>query len=495
MKHLLNVCAHDLGGSGGKMFVGAFDGCKIAMERVFAYPFGTICTGADYYWDIPMVVDHVLHGLRKANAAHSAIKAFASTGFGNVFVLLDRNGRFFAPSFASYHRRMQNVEKDLYNRISKKDLHMKTGAEINVNQTIMMLNAYHLNHDAYLLEQAAHIALHVDALKYFLCGELTSERTSASVTGLYSIQNHDWDEALANAVRISMDQLPPIADPCTISGSLNQNCADFTGCRDLKLVNAPQHDTAAACLALPCVDPNPAFLILGTFALCGIETNAPIINDYTFASAMGNEANPFCKNKLLRSTRAMWYLDRCLQSKQYGDYSYSEAVELAAAEEAFQFIIDLNDRAWFTEDVDMPQQIARYLQADGQGCVDRFSQILRCIFDSIALFVWRSLLQLESATQMEIKQLYAVNGGARNALIMQTIADLSGKTVWAGNYHASAMGVVLSELNVLGEVNTLNEIREVALNSSDLNGYIANPCIYREKAEQMLNKLDEKEHC
>lgn len=486
MNTSLNVCAHDLGGSSGKMFIGSFDGKRIALTQVYHYPFGPICTGQDFYWNIPDVVNHVLNGLRRAGAKCPDLKAFASTGFGNVFVLLDRHGRFFTPSFASYSARMKNVEKDLFSRFSKKSLHMRTGTEINQNQMLMMLNAYRLNGDQWLLENAEHVVLHVDALKYFLCGELASERTAAGITGLYSASQHNWDKTLAELVCLSVNQLPAIVEPCTVSGVLSNACSELTDCNPrLQIINAPQHDTAAACFALPTTEEMPAFMILGTFALCGIETNTPIINKYTFTASIGNEANPFGKNKLLCSARAMWFLDRCLQALPEA-CSYAHAVDLAACEPALRFIIDLNDRERFVESAPMPEQIVLYLQETGQGHVERFSQILRCIFDSIACFAFESFRQLEIASGTNIMRIFAINGGAQNKLIMQTVANITGKPVFAGNFNASSMGVVLSELSVLGELKSLTEIREVAGNSTSLLPYYPELCSYRERAEELL---------
>lgn len=474
MKKSFNVCAYDVGGSGGKTFIGAFDGERVSLTEAHRYPFGMMRVGEAQYWDIPYIIHNALTGLESAAfLAEGNLAAFGATGFGNVFTMLDDNGRLFGHSFAASHWRMRGVLDDLLQNISREMLYQRTGLEINENMMLMMLHAYQVHGDAYLLREAAYVMQHVDALKYFMTGKRYSERTAASVSGLYAPSLGNWDPMLAELVRLPLAKLPPVADPCTRAGQALPFVRELTGLSGLEVIHAPQHDTAAAAYAVPTSEKSFAFLILGTFAVCGVETDKAVINEDSLREHLGNEANPFEKNKLLRAARAMWFLEQCLLSaRRHGQaMTYEEAIHLAAQEMPMRFFIDLDNRSYFNETDDMPASIAAYCRETGQGEVQRLSQALRCVFDSIAWFAHRSYEKLWRVSKQSVHGIYAVNGGARNSLLLQMVADLTGLPVYAGVFHASIMGVVLSALVAMGELSSLSECRQVSVNSTTLRVY------------------------
>lgn len=464
----LNVCTHDLGGGSGKMFMGAYDGNCISLEEVHRYPFGMTRVGEDFYWQFAGVMHNVLEGLGKAaHLSDGKLRSFAASGFGNSLVLLDKNGRMFTPSYCDYHKRMRGVSDDLFQRFGKLDLHMRTGTDVRDYQSIMLLNAYALNNEGWVLEQASTVMQHVDALKYFLTGEKYSERTAASISGLYDPHTGDWDEELTDLVRLSRDKLPAIVDPCTRMAQVLPWVKELVGLKSLLVCNAAQHDTASASLAIPSTRDNPAFLSIGTFALSGIEMDQIITNETTLRYAIGNEANPYGKNRFLCSCRAMWYLEKCkaYMERKGKEYAYQELVNLAEQEQPMRFFIDLENFDYFTAADTIPHRIVRYCQESGQGKIERFSQVVRCIFDSLALTVSQSFQRLSEVSAMPVECIYAIGGGARNGLLCQTLANITGKTVSAGPYEASTMGLVAAQLAALGELRGLKQIRTVIANS------------------------------
>ena len=475
MKRTVNVCVHDLGGSGGKAFVGRYDGARIRLEEVYRYPFGMTRVGKDFYWDIPLVIHNALQGIGWAAArVNGALDTFAATGFGNVLALLDHNDRLFAPSFACSSRRMAGVQEELFQHIQPETLYARTGVEITDNQSLMLMRAYRKNGDMDILKAASCAMQHVDALLFFLTGEKRSERTTASASGLYAPSLRNWAPELVELAGLTMDKLPPVTDPCSRLGRALPYVEDFAGVRDLQVANGPQHDTAAACFALPTTQPNPAFMIVGTFALCGIETDAPVVTDAAFRGGVGNEANPFGRNKLLCASRAMWFLERFRASQTDASgqpFSYEALVRMAEAEAPMRFLIDLENRDWFTESDDIYIQVVSYCRETGQGVIERPAQVVRCLLDSIAWFAHESYAKLERISGIAPSEIYAVNGGARNSVLMQTVANLTRKPVYAGVYDASSAGAVIGALAARGELSTLQECRELSARSTQLRRY------------------------
>jgi rhamnulokinase len=64
-----------------------------------------------------------------------------------------------------------------------------------------------------------------------------------------------------------------------------------------------------------------------------------------------------------------------------------------------------------------------------------------------------------------------VGGGSRNRLLCQLTADATGLPVSAGPSEATAIGNVLIQAKAFGRIRTLEELREVVINSFDLEFY------------------------
>ncbi len=494
----LHVCTNDLGGGGGKMFVGSFDGSRISLEEVHRYAFGMTRVGDDFYWDFPLAVDNVMRGLGKAAHLYDGkLISFAAAGFGNSLVMLDKNGKFFTPSYCDYSGRMGGVCEDFFQKhIGPYELHKRTGTDVRSYQSIMLLHAYKLNQEEWILDQTAHIMQHVDALKFFLTGERCTERTAASISGLCAASTRDWDTELVEMAGIKLQQLPPIVDPCTRMAQVTPRIAEAVGLKQLLVCNAAQHDTASASLAIPSPHKNSAFFSIGTYALCGMEIDEIITNQKTMDYAIGNEANPFRRNRFLCSCRAMWYLEKCrdYMRRKGRECSYQDLIYMAEQESPMRFFIDLNNFAYFTAADDIPQRIVTYCQETRQGKIERFSQVIRCIFDSIAWTASMCFRQLTEVSGIPVDHVYAIGGGARNELLCQTMANILQKSVSAGPFEASTMGVVAAQLAAMGELHGPEQIRSVI--ASSVNPIRFDPqCVYDLKWAQSFeeNKLQHME--
>ena len=62
MKHFLAV---DLGATSGRTVLAAFDGKKIEMRELTRFRNPIIHLGGHLYWDLPMLYNEVLLGLRR----------------------------------------------------------------------------------------------------------------------------------------------------------------------------------------------------------------------------------------------------------------------------------------------------------------------------------------------------------------------------------------------------------------------------------------------
>jgi len=116
------------------------------------------------------------------------------------------------------------------------------------------------------------------------------------------------------------------------------------------------------------------------------------------------------------------------------------------------------DREEFLRPGDMP---ARIVAACGRTEMSR-GEIVRSIFVSLACKYRQLLDRLESVTGREIRTIHVIGGGARNELLNQLTADVTGREVLAGPVEATALGNVLVQARAVGELGSFADMRAVS---------------------------------
>ena len=109
----------------------------------------------------------------------------------------------------------------------------------------------------------------------------------------------------------------------------------------------------------------------------------------------------------------------------------------------------------------MPQRIAEFCRASGQGVPLDPGQVTRVILESLAERYRQVLISIEKLTGRKIRVIHIVGGGAQNRLLNQLAADITGRVVIAGPVEATAIGNVLIQAMGAGVVRGLEEAREI----------------------------------
>jgi rhamnulokinase len=115
---------------------------------------------------------------------------------------------------------------------------------------------------------------------------------------------------------------------------------------------------------------------------------------------------------------------------------------------------------------DMPARIAAACTRLGQRAPQGPGEIVRCVLVSLACKYRLVLERLEQVSGRRIDCIHVIGGGARNRLLCQLTADVTGRHVLAGPVEATALGNVLVQARAAGRVGSLAEIREVAAASA-----------------------------
>ena len=90
MKHFLAV---DLGATSGRTVLAAFDGKKIEMRELTRFRNPIIHLGGHLYWDLPMLYNEVLLGLRKAAQEGVELTSIGIDTWGCDFAYFGSDGQ------------------------------------------------------------------------------------------------------------------------------------------------------------------------------------------------------------------------------------------------------------------------------------------------------------------------------------------------------------------------------------------------------------------
>ena len=397
-------------------------------------------------------------------------ESIASIGidtWGVDFVCVGKDGNLLRQPYAYRDPHTVGAPEALFSRISRSEVYGKTGIQIMNFNSLFQLDTLRRNHDS-ALEAADKILFMPDALSYMLTGEMVTEYTIASTAQLVNAQTRRLEPELLKAVGLSEKNFGRFVFPGEKVGVLTEEVQKITGLGAIPVIAVAGHDTGSAVAAVPALDRNFAYLSSGTWSLMGVETDVPVINAETEALNFTNEGGVEGTIRLLKNICGMWLLERCRLN--WGDTSYPELISEADACEPFRSLINPDDDC-FANPADMEKAIAEYCRATGQAVPEKRGQVVRCIFESLALRYRQVLENLRSLSPRPIDTLHVIGGGSRNDLLNQFTANAIGIPVVAGPSEATAIGNVMIQAMAAGEATDVAGMRQLINRSIPLKTY------------------------
>jgi rhamnulokinase len=281
----------------------------------------------------------------------------------------------------------------------------------------------------------------------------------ASTTGAYDMAAGRWATGLLEELGVPTHMLPEVVDAGTDLGPVRP---ELPGLASARVIAPPSHDTASAVVGVPLEDPDAAYISSGTWSLVGVETTEPVINPAAMAANLTNEGGAYGTIRLLRNSSGLWLLQESRRqwAREGREYGWEELVGLAAAAPAGVSLVNA-DHPDFLAPGDLPARIRAYCARTGQPAPADQAALVRCVLDSLALGYRRTLDAIVEVTGRPLTAVHVVGGGARNRLLNQAVADVTGLPVVAGPVEATALGNLCVQLIALGEVKDLAQAREV----------------------------------
>ena len=451
--------AIDIGASSGRVVAGLWRGDGVELDIVHRFPNGAGESDGHLRWDLSGLYEQVLVGLEKLAEQYPEVTSLGIDTWAVDYGLLDDDGALLAEPVAYRDGRTEAVIPDVHARIDRERLYAINGLQFLPFNTIYQLAA---EQRGPLWHRARHAVLLPDLLAYWLTGQLRTEITNASTTGLLDASSRSWSVDLLDALDIPAGLFPPLIEPGEVVGALRPEVSARTGLAPgVQVVAVGSHDTSSAVVGVPATDQKFAYVSSGTWSLVGLELDAPVLSAESRAANFTNEGGVDARVRYLRNEGGLWLLQESLRSwREAGiDADQDALLTEAAGLPAGGPRVDVG-AADFLPPGDMPSRIRAACEATGQAPPASEAAVVRCILDSLAVAYARTVREAEQLAGRSATVIHLVGGGSRNELLCQLTADLSGRPVLAGPVEATAVGnlaVQARAAGLLGE--TLEEVR------------------------------------
>lgn len=464
--------AFDLGASSGRAVAGTFDGSKVDLEEIHRFTNGGVSAGAGLHWDALRLFGEMLTGLRMCvQRSGPELMGIGIDTWGVDFALLDSNDELLGNPRCYRDPRVNGMMDKAFSTVSKEEIFSETGLQFMEFNSLFQL--YAMTHEkSPQLEIAKTFLMMPDLFNFWFTGRKVCEFSDATTTQFYNPQTRAWATGLLDRLEIPSDMLPEIAPSGTPLGSVRTDLAAEAGLKSGQVIAPACHDTGSAVAAVPMTGENSIYISSGTWALLGAELREPAISPAVLEHNFTNEGGVFDTFRFLKNISGLWMVQECrrIWENEGHSYSFAELTKLASEAPPLAAAVD-PDHADFVSPGDMHSRILAYCKRTGQEEPQTHGAIVRCALEGLALKCRQVLGNLEQVLDKKIDTIHIVGGGIQNILLCQFTADATGLPVVAGPVEATALGNILMQAYACGELGSLQEIREVVRNSTELITY------------------------
>jgi rhamnulokinase len=470
--------AVDMGASSGRHVVGLFDGKKLRLEEVYRFPNEGVEVGGRLYWDLLGLWTHVRQGLRAGGSRFG--RQIASVGvdtWGVDFGLLGRGDELLANPLHYRDARTNGILEKAFAMVPREEIFRHSGLQFMQFNTLYQLLAMKLAHSP-VLDAAETMLMVPDLFHWLLTGVKCNEMTEASTSQFYDPRQSCWATPLLEKFGLPTQILGRIEQPGTNLGPLRAGVAGETGLPQAQVVLPGSHDTASAVMAVPAASrpgqrPDWCYVSLGTWALMGVESPQPVVNDKVLQLNFTNEGGVGNTTRLLKNICGLWLVQECRRAwnRDGRDWHWEDLNRRSAVASPLQAFIN-PDAADFLAPDDMPAAITGFCQRTGQTVPADEGAVLRCALESIAMKFRHVLGMCEELSGGRIETIHIVGGGTQNRQLCQAAADACNRRVLAGPIEATATGNLMMQAVAAGDVASIAEAREVIRHSFEMEEYL-----------------------
>lgn len=436
------VLAFDFGASTGRAIKAVFDGKEIKYEEIHRFENIPKTVDGHICHDVDMILAQIKAAIEKAEK----IDSLAFDTWGVDYGLLDKDGNLIHEPFHYRDERTKDALNKAFLKMSADELYNETGNQImNINTLFQLICDENI-------VRADKLLFMPDLFGYLLTGKKVCETTIASTSQMLNPLAKKWSKKVLDTFGINETLFPTFCESATVNG-------EYKG---ITIISVAGHDTQCAVAAMPTKSENAAFLSCGTWSLIGCELDKPVMTKQSNALELSNEIGANGKINFLKNISGLWLIQETRRDLAKTDrkYSYNELEMLARESLPFRSFID-PDAPELSAHGNLPDKIRAYCKNTGQPIPETIGQLVRCIYESLALKYRLAIEQIGECTGKKFDVLHLMGGGTKDGFLCELTAQSLGIPVIAGPIEATALGNIMLQLIALGEIESIEKGRKI----------------------------------
>ena len=200
----------------------------MTLHDLHRFPNGARTIDGHLRWDIDGLFTEVLTGLGRVAHEFPQVESIGIDMWAVDYGLLDADRKLLAPPISYRDERTDSVIADVHRRVSPEELYARNGLQFLPFNTLYQLEA---ERHGPLWDDAASIVLLPDLLAYWLTGELASEATNASTTGLVDVRPAAGPPNCSSNSTSPQTGCHRSSSPARSAASSGKSCAPSSACR------------------------------------------------------------------------------------------------------------------------------------------------------------------------------------------------------------------------------------------------------------------------
>lgn len=484
----MNFIAIDLGASSGRVTVGILEASRLSLQEIHRFPNGGIQTLHGYHWDVLAIYAEIIKGLTKASSKiGSKLDGIAIDSWGVDYVLFTQDKK---PLYWPYHyrdNRTTHTYEKIFARIPRDQVFNLTGIQFMALNSICQM--YESMQEAGPHKDAmAHFLMIPDYFTFLLSGQIINEYTIASTSQLLDAQDKHWSRQILDALKIPAAIFHPVTFPGTQVGTLLPEIAHKIHLSsETPIYATASHDTAAAIAAIPCDQEKYSpgewiFISSGTWSLVGAEVSQPILSGKALQYNFTNEGGVADTIRLLKNLTGFWILEECLKiwKVEWPTLTWDDLILRAEKSSVPAMAIDINHDD-FIHPHDMVKTIQKHMKEQFNQNIADIGDLTQIIFQSMVQSYQQTITQLEEITEIRVKIVHIIGGGAQNVYLNQMVANKLNLPVMAGPVEATTIGNIVMQAIGTKAIKNVKVARQIIRASFDVKKFL--PADSDEKSE------------
>jgi xylulokinase len=423
------------------------------------------------------------------------IKGVAVSGHSLGAVPISYDGKLLSQLVPiwSDNRAITQAEK-FFNEVSEEDWYEKTGNGFPRALYSVFKIMWFKEHFPKLFEETDKFIGTKDYINYKLTGVLATDYSYASGSGVFDINNWEYNKKFISASNIPEYKFPDIYESTHILGTLKEDVAQQLGLPKTVKVACGGVDNSCMALGAGCIDEGMSYTSLGTSAWVAVTSHKPVIDinkrPYVFAHCIkGMYASATAIFSAGNSYR--WVRDNICKDILQGEKeglgdSYIRMNELAKQSPVGSNKLIFNPSLAGGSSIDESQNIRGAFIGLTLGHTQK--DLIRATLEGITMGLQNALEVLEEDVKLD-NDMLIVGGGSKSPFWRQLFADIYNKNInytengqQTGSLGAAAIAFVgcglWKNFTLLKDIN--NDVTVIKPNIENVQKYIAINKVYKQ---------------